>query len=101
MGTFKRHCSYTSWGCVSTEGHNAMSDTEEFGGVVYMDESLDPNAASPILTHSRLFPLSLLVLPVVTLVLVFVAPVVLQPHIASCTNYDNAATHKRASSQRV
>lgn len=52
-----------------------MRGTEEFGGSVYMDESFDPNAAPPILTHSRLFPLSLLVLPVVTVVLVFVAPV--------------------------
>lgn len=52
-----------------------MRETEEFGGLLYMDNTLDTTPAPTILSTSRFFPLALLTLPVITLVLVFVAPI--------------------------
>jgi hypothetical protein len=52
-----------------------MSETEEFGGLIYMNSTLDPTPHPTILSTGRFFPLALLTLPVFTLVLVFIAPV--------------------------
>merc|ERR1712166_1223331 len=77
MGVSKgQHCrewSSHEMGTVPTA--RSMRETEEFGGLLYMDNTLDPTPAPTILSTSRFFPLALLTLPVITLVLVFVAPV--------------------------